>query len=114
MNIKYDGYNTHCLTMENGGVTPGNPVSIDAKGRAINGAVGKPFVGMCVSTRGDYAVVQTHGYAKANCVDKLAYGINELTVTQGNKLGLAIGETEGRQVIVVEVDSVNQTIGFIL
>lgn len=114
MSVRYDGYNTNCLTMEKGDAVVGSPASVNTSGKATLAVNGKPFIGLCVSIRGDYAVIQTHGYMKLPYVQEPDYGVCALAAGTGGTVSPATLETAGRPAIVVEVDTVNKTVGFII
>lgn len=114
MSVKYDGYNTNCLTMVNYNAKVGYPISVDTKGRACNAELGKPFIGICVSVRGDTAVIQTHGYMEAKYSQKPGYGVFGVTAGAGGTINTAEFATAGRAALIVDIDEVNNTVGFIL
>lgn len=114
MSIKYNGYNSHCLTMENTNAVPGSLVAIDKNGRACLASTGNKFIGVCVSVRDKKAVIQTHGYISHTYKEKPSYGVSSFCVGDNNTLLYATIEAGGRPAIVVEIDETNKTAGIIL
>ncbi len=114
MSIKYNGYNSHCLTMENTNAVPGSLVAIDKSGRAYHASNGDKFIGVCVSVREKKAVVQTHGYISHAYQEKPTYGVGSFCVGTNNTLLCSNIDAGGRPAIVLEIDETNKTAGIIL
>lgn len=114
MSIKYNGYNSHCLTMENSNAKPGSLVALDKSGRAVIASTGDKFIGLCVSVRGNNAVIQTHGYISHAYKEKPSYGVSSFCTGTNNSLLVSNIDAGGRPAIVVEIDEQTQTAGIIL
>lgn len=114
MSIKYNGYNTHCLTMKNANAVPGSLVALDQSGRTVIASTGDKFIGICVSVRDGNAVVQTHGYISHSYKEKPSYGVGSFCIGANNTLLPANIDAGGRPAIVLEIDETNKTAGIIL
>lgn len=119
MNVSFEGYNEQIATFEaEPGVEAGKPVKITDNGKvSLCSTAGDVPCGICVAVRGDYASVQLGGYISTT------YTINDEEGTVNPVLGFSYlvangsgafkGASDGLKVLVVEIDSKNNKIGFI-
>ena len=69
------------------------------------------FCGLCVAADGDYAAVQTAGYVSVGYTGS-APAVGWIKLAGGGE-GVCQSET-GREYLVVDVDEINMTVGFML
>ncbi len=110
MNVCFKGYGENVVTFEiDGSITDGAPVMVSDSGKvkAASGA----FCGVCVSQRGGYAAVQLNGYAKLPYGTAPSVGYAKLSASAGkvNK-----DDTNGREYLVVDINTTDKTVGVIL
>lgn len=110
MKVAFNGFNEQTATFETSGtVNAGEPVMISDNGTvsAANGA----FCGICVGTRAGYAAVQLGGYIRVPYSGTLSVGFAPLV---GNSGKIKSDSTNGRNILVVDVDTTNHYAGIIL
>ncbi len=112
MKVSFDGIGENLITFYDGGsanagcmVKMSAPKTVDACG------AGENFCGLCQVTDGEYAAVQTAGYISVGYTGSApAIGWAKLA---GDGEGVCQSET-GREYLVVDVDEINMTVGFML
>ncbi|MBQ8502687.1 MAG: hypothetical protein IJ491_00215 [Clostridia bacterium] len=107
MNSVFTGFETNEITLKkNGELEQGNAVIISDGAVAAIPADGEAFCGVCSVVRGDYASVILHGCAKTSYSGTVpTVGFNKLS-SDGNG-GIKLDDTNGREYLVVSVDTVN-------
>ena len=111
MNVCFNGYGENVFTFEtSGAVNAGDPVMVSA-----NGTVAKAsgaFCGICLNVRNGYAAVQLKGYAR------VGYSSTAPTVGYAKLVGssgkVEVDASNGREYLVIDVDTTAQTAGIIL
>lgn len=113
MNSNFTGFNTKEVTLAvSGNVTEGTPVKLSTNGDAAPCTPEEKFCGICSAVREGYASVIMTGYAVASYSGTTpAVGFNKLAAN-GNG-GVAVNEN-GREYLVVGVDSAEETIEFLI
>lgn len=113
MNVSFNGFNQNVLTFVSENDIGANiPVKLIDNGKVATCANGDEFIGVCVSSRSGYTGVQMTGYAKLTYSgDEI--GVGYQTICADENGGVKLSET-GRKVLVTDVDSTNQTVGFIM
>ncbi|MCR5206863.1 MAG: hypothetical protein K6C14_00110 [Eubacterium sp.] len=114
-NISYRGFNASALTFESDAqFKKGDTVGFDENGDCCIAGEGSAFVGVCVSVRGKLITAQMEGFVEAPFSgDAPACGWSKLC-SDGNG-GVAVSEDDGVPLYrVIEVDTENSTVGFIL
>ncbi len=112
MNVSFNGYDEGVMTFEaESGVTAGVPVSITANGK-VSVVTSGSFCGICTSVRNGYAAVQLKGYVVVPSTGSISVGYTKLAAATGGKV--KADATNGREYLVVDVDSTANTVGFIL
>lgn len=110
--ISFTGFNENMITFNAGdGVTVGAPVVVSSDSTVSAGEAGNVFCGIARSVRDGAASVQMSGYMKLGYTGTAPTHGNATLVCDGSG-GVKTGA--GRTVTVVEVDTVNSTVGFIL
>ncbi len=111
MNVSFMGYDEKIATFTaESDVEAGTPVIVSDNG-AVSAANGSAFCGICKTVRDGYASVQLGGYVRAAYTDTLTVGYNKLSAESG---AVKVDETNGRQLLVVDVDTTDNTAGIIL
>ncbi len=112
MNVAFNGFNEDIVTFEAAsGVTAGTPVTISANGKVAATTSGA-FCGICKSVRAGYAAVQLSGYVTVGSSGSISLGYQKLGAAADGKV--KADSTNGREYLVVDVDSTANTVGFIL
>ena len=110
MNVSFNGYDEGIVTFEAAsGVTVGLPVMISANGKVSNAT--SAFCGVCKSLKNGYAAVQLDGYVRLPYTGSIAVGYKKLVVDDGE---IKVDTTNGREHLVIDVDSTTNTAGIIL
>lgn len=112
MSISFHGTQESVLTFEAGSVTAGNMVGMSANNKVADASAGTLPVGKAIHVRGDIAAVQVKGYMElpySGTAPSLGWGI---IVADGD--GGVKSATTGLTVLIVEVDSTNETLGMYL
>lgn len=111
MNVSFDGFGENVLTFEASSIiADGKPVMITDNGK-VSAASGD-FCGICRGYRNGYAAVQFSGYCRFEyTIAPDVVGYNKLSAAGGkvNK-----DTTNGREYLVVDIDTTNHTIGIML
>lgn len=115
MSISYNGYNSSTLTFEAGsGLTAGAPVTLNSDGQAVCASADDYFIGVCTAVREGWASVQTDGYVEVKYSGTApSKGVGAL-VTGANKTVAKGGEGDVALYKILNVDTTNSIVGFIL
>ena len=109
MNIDFKGYEENILTFAcSGTVAAGDIVSFSSSNTVAKASADSDFIGVCVSSQGDYAAVQLNGYIELPKSGTITAGYNKLVAASS---GVKAAET-GIDRLVIYVD--DTTVGFIL
>ncbi|MGI6270629.1 MAG: hypothetical protein ACOYKJ_08905 [Candidatus Howiella sp.] len=110
--ICFRGYNESMTTFKAAdGLTVGMPVIVTANATVGKGTAGAAICGVARSVREGIASIQTNGYVELPYTGTApTLGVGSL-VCDGDG-GVKTGT--GRSVVIVEVDTTNSTVGFIL
>ncbi len=112
MSISFNGFHEEIVTFEAAsGVTAGVPVMMSANGK-VQAVTSGAFCGIAKNVRGGYAGVQLTGYVSVPYSGSLTVGYKQLAAASGGKV--TVDTTNGREYLVVEVDSTNNIAGIIL
>ena len=110
MNVSFNGYNEGIVTFEaEDGVNAGEPVAMSANGKVK--AATAEFCGICRGVRNGYAAVQLNGYASVPYSGTLSVGYQKIAASSGK---IKADSTNGRSILVVDVDSTTGYAGIIL
>ncbi len=110
MNVSFNGYNEGIVTFEaESDVKAGIPVMMSGNGK-VKAAIGA-FCGICTAVRGGYAAVQLNGYVRVPYSGTVSVGYDKLAA-DNNKV--KTDTTNGRSILIVDVDSTTGYAGMIL
>lgn len=119
MSIKFNGYDTNCVTMkliEGNTVEKGALVTVNDLGYAIEVNDNEVFFGFVTDVNGEYASVQTKGYFEIDAGEGelLKAGAHYL-LASGNAVVKDTQKTETNYVrTIIKVDNINRKYGIIL
>lgn len=112
MNVSFNGFNQNVLTfVSENDIKQNALVKMTDNGKVDACENGDEFIGVCVNSRLGYAGVQMTGYAKTTYSGDVAVGY--VTVVCDENGGIKADEN-GRKVLVTDVDTTAQTVGFIM
>ncbi len=112
MSTSFNGFKEEIATFEAAsGVSAGSPVAVTANGK-VSAVTSGAFCGICTNVRGGYAAVQLGGYVYVPYSGTLTVGYKMLAAASGGKV--TVDTTNGREYLVVEVDSANGCAGILL
>lgn len=112
MSISIDGFCQQVATFEAAsGVAAGKPVAMSANNK-VQAVTSGAFCGICIGVKDGIAAVQTGGYIKVPYSGTLTIGFKQLAAASGGKV--TVDATNGREYLVVYVDSASGTAGIIL
>ena len=112
MNVCFNGYNEGIATFEaDSTVKTGMPVEMSANGK-VKATNSTAFCGICVGVRDGYAAVQLNGYIKVKYTGTLNVGYSKISGSSDGKI--QADTTNGRDILVVDVDTVSGYAGIIL
>ena len=113
--ISYRGFNASALTFESDAqFTKGDPVAISSEGACSAAENGDLFIGVCVAVRGNLITSQMEGFVET------AYSGTAPTCGWGKLCadgegGVKVSSASNAPLYrIIEVDTENKTVGFIL
>ena len=114
-NISYRGFNASALTFESEeNFTKGEPVAIGTDGACAPAESGDLFIGICVSVRDNLITAQMEGYVEVPYTSTAPVcGWGKLCANGSGGVKVSAAETAPLYRII-DVDTVNKTVGFIL
>ena len=113
MTVSFNGFNENAVTfLRDGEIEAGAPVTVTANGTVSPAEDGDILCGVAAAADGDCVTVQLTGYVKlAYTGDAPAVGYTALSCD--GEGGVACDE-DGKSYLVIDVDTVAGTVGFIL
>ncbi len=111
MKVSFDGFGENVLTFETQGtITAPAPVMLTANGKV--GAASGAFCGICTAVRNGYAAVQVKGYVRVPYSGTApTVGFVKLKASDGKAV---VDASNGREYLVIDVDTTAGTAGIIL
>ncbi len=112
MKTSFNGFNENVATFEAAsGVAAGKVVGISTNGK-VQAVTSGDFCGVCKNVRGDIAAVQLTGYVRVPYTGSLSLGYQKISAAAGSKI--AADSTNGREHLVIDIDSAASVAGIIL
>ena len=109
----YNGFKEKVLTFESDGVIAANtPVKLSDNGKVTAAAAGDRFIGFAVACEGDFVTVQVEGYRTA-VYSGTAPTVNFSKLVADGTSKVKTDDT-GSDVLVLDVNTTDKTVGFIL
>lgn len=113
MSIKFNGALSQTVTFKAAeSITPNTPVSISANETVIGGRDSSLLAGICVNCRNGLAGVQLRGYAELPYTSS-SPSVGAAKLACDGKGGVKT-DPNGRECIVVKVDTASKIIGFFM
>ena len=115
MKVSFEGIGESVVTFYNSkiaAVGAGAPVKMSGNGEVSACADGNRFFGAALACDADFAAVQTGGYAQL-VYSGTAPAVGFAKLASNGEGGVKIAETGG-EFLVVDVDTISKTIGFML
>lgn len=110
MKVSLNGFGENIATFETQGtVTAGTPVMVTANGKVA--AADGDFCGVCTNVRNGYAAVQLRGYVTLPYTTQPTVGYDKLSADSGK---ITADDTNGREYLVIDVDTTAKTAGILL
>lgn len=113
-NVTFNGMGELVATFQAGSVTAGGPVIMNGNNAVRSATSGGRPVGVALHKRGDYAAVQMQGFVRVKYTGSPALGWNSLVGNGSGGLRPATEGETGRDCLVVDLDSSEQTMGLFL
>ena len=112
MNVSFKGFNDKVLTfMCEEEITKGYPVNISNNNTVSEAETAESFVGICLESDNENAIVQVSGYVKMNYSDSApALGKNHLVCAAD---GTVQENSTGTPVTILAVDDTDTTVEFL-
>ncbi|MBE6784100.1 MAG: hypothetical protein E7536_08835 [Ruminococcaceae bacterium] len=112
MKVSFNGFNDKALTFMCGEeITKGYPVKISSKHTVAMSNADEEFIGICLESDNENAVVQVSGYVKMNYSDTVPSLGRNFFICAAD--GTVKESTDGTPVIVLGVDSTDTTVEFL-
>ncbi len=112
MSVNFNGFGEEITTFEAAaGVAAGKPVMISANNK-VQAVTSGAFCGVCTNVRGGYAGVQLKGYVTMPYSGTVTVGYQKLAAATGGKV--TVDTTNGKEYLVIDVNSTAGTVGFML
>lgn len=113
MSSAFKGFETKEITLKSTGINPGAVVMLNEELLAVSPAEGTVFCGVCSAVRDGYASVIISGYAEAAFTGTAPVPGYQKLASDGNG-GVIVDNENGREYLVVGVDSSASTVEFIV
>lgn len=112
MKVCFNGFQENATSFEvSGTVSPGDPVKISGNGTVAASADTEAFCGVALGVRDGIAVVQLGGYVKVPYTGSVSTGFQKLSAAGEGKVK---ADENGREFLVIDVDSTAQNCGLLL
>lgn len=112
MKTSFRGFNEQVASFEaDSSVAAGKVVGISANGK-VQAVTSGAFCGVCKKVRDGIAAVQLEGYVRVPYTGSLSLGYQKVSATTGSKI--AADSTNGREHLIVDIDSNTNIAGIIL
>ena len=116
MKVSFEGIGESVVTFYNddtNGAAAGAPVKMSGNGEVSKCAAGDRFFGVALANEGDFAAVQTGGYAQLK-YSGAAPNVGFATLAGDGDGGVKTVTTGGGEFLVVDVDTANKILGIML
>ena len=114
MKVSFEGIGEQVISFEAASGTQKNEfVKISANNKVANCSADDVFAGYCINTEAGFADVKTHGYIEVPYTGTTAPTVGFATLTAAGS-GKVQADEDGREYLVIKVDSTNAVVGFIM
>ncbi len=114
MGVSFNGYDKKILTFKKGiSVTIGSPVKISGNNTVVDCSDEDNFCGIAISIKNDYVGVQMRGYVSSTYSGTTTPTVGYSKICADGSSAFKPDSTNGKNVLIVEVNSTDKTLGFI-
>lgn len=114
MKVSFEGIGEQVISFEAASGTKKNEfVKLSANSKVANCSADDLFAGYCINTDGGFADVMTHGYIEVGYTGETAPTVGFATLSAAAN-GKVQADEDGREYLVIKVDSTNAVVGFIM
>lgn len=114
MKVSFEGIGEQVISFEAASGTKKNEfVKLSANSKVANCSADDLFAGYCINTDGGFADVMTHGYIEVGYTGETAPAVGFAALSAAGS-GKVQADSDGREYLVIKVDSTNAVVGFIM
>ena len=114
MKVSFEGIGEQLISFAAAnGTTKNEFVKLSASGTLAKCSADDVFMGYCVKTGAGFADVMTHGYIEVGYVGQTAPTLGYDTLTAAGS-GKVQADDDGREYLIIKVDTTNAVVGFIM
>lgn len=116
MKVSFEGIGESVVTFYNSataGAAAGEPVKMTDNGEVGACGSGDKFIGLALTAEGEYCAVQTKGYAQT-VYSGTAPAVGYAKLSGNGSGGVKSDAANGREILVIDVDTVNKLVGIVL
>ena len=114
MKVSFEGIGEQLISFAAAnGTTKNEFVKISANGTVAKCSADDVFAGYCVKTEAGFADVMTHGYIEVGYTGQTAPSVGYGTLTAAGS-GKVQADEDGREYLIIKVDTTNAVVGFIM
>lgn len=114
MKVSFEGIGEQVISFEAASGTEKNEfVKVSANSKVANCSADDVFAGICINTDAGFADVMTHGYVEAGYVGDTAPTVGFCALSAAGS-GKVQADEDGREYLVLKVDTTNAVVGFIM
>lgn len=114
MSVAFKGFNEKVLTLQTSAtISAGTPVSMSSNATVTSTSSGDAFIGIAGSQRGNYIDVHLNGYVKSSYTGT-APTVGKVTLGANGSGGVKVVASGGTTCLVLNVDSTNSTVEYLI
>lgn len=114
MKVSFEGIGEQVLSFQAASGTKKNEfVKVSASNTVAKCSADDVFAGYCINTEAGFADVMTHGYIEVGYVGETAPSLGFDTLTAAGS-GKVQADEDGREYLVLKVDTTGAVVGFIM
>ena len=112
--VSFEGIGELAATFYHDNATKGKLVALSENYKVKDCTSGEEFIGVCTNVNTLTAQVQLHGYVKLPYTGSTTPSIGYCHLTADENGGVAATSDTGREYLVLDVDTTNAVVGFML
>ena len=114
MKVSFEGIGEQVVSFEAASGTKANEfVKVSANSKVANCSADDVFAGYCIAADGGFAEVMLHGYIEVGYTGTTAPTVGYDTLTAAGS-GKVQADEDGREYLVIKVDTTNAVVGFMM
>ena len=114
MKVSFEGIGEQLISFAAANGTVKNEfVKVSANGTVAKCSADDVFAGYCVKTEAGFADVMTHGYIEVGYTGQTAPSVGYGTLSAAGS-GKVQADEDGREYLIIKVDTTNAVVGFIM